>query len=321
MTLCCSIFKHVAPQRFDCVTMALQPILRQHALAYFRIAEEGITKRGVVMTLAEREQLCQRLLQYAETIGKPSSKVKALNRVRQALDKLKNERLQQNFANEARLNEVNLHNVQTMIGMLENMQDRLRVQTILNENNQAQVANDQVAQLSKDIDDALPSDKENDIPYDSVAQEALDADEKAAEWAKTARSSSDPPPEADQINQMLEEEAEKRQQRQSRKRKTFIMDRLQTAPDPAPAKSDSSSDDSSSDKAGRRGRPRKRARKRPSKEQSKERSKKQSKGQSKGQINKQSKGQRGQATKRKRPRKGAKNQRHCERDRDCARGA
>ena len=49
----------------------------------------------------------------------------------------------------------------------------------------------------------------NDIPYGSVAREALDADERAAEWAKTARSSSDPPPEADQMNEMLEEEAEK----------------------------------------------------------------------------------------------------------------
>ena len=101
------------------------------------------------------------------------------------------------------------------------------------------MANDQVAQLSEDIQNALPSDKENDIPYDSVAPEALDADEKAAEWAKTARSSSDPPPEADQINQMLAEETEKRQQRQSRKRKVFIMDRLQTGdvptPDPTPA--------------------------------------------------------------------------------------
>ena len=107
--------------------MALNPIDRTNAPAYFRTAETGITKRGVVLTLAEREQLCQRLLQYAETIGKPSSKVRTLNRVRQALDKLKNERLQQNFANEARLNEINIHNVQSMIGMLGNMLDRVRV--------------------------------------------------------------------------------------------------------------------------------------------------------------------------------------------------
>ena len=99
------------------------------------------------MTLAEREQLCQRLLQYVESIGKPSSKVKALNRVRQALGKVKNARLQQNFANEARSNDLNLHNVQTMMGMLKKMHDRLRMQTILNEDNQAQVANDQGAQL------------------------------------------------------------------------------------------------------------------------------------------------------------------------------
>ena len=71
------------------------------------------------MTLEEREQLCKRLMTYVESIGKPSSKLRALSRVRGVLDNLKAERLQQNFANEARLNEVNLHNVQTMIGMLE----------------------------------------------------------------------------------------------------------------------------------------------------------------------------------------------------------
>ena len=46
------------------------------------------------MPLGGREQLCKRLVAYAESIGKPTSKVKALNRVRQALDKVKNERLQ-----------------------------------------------------------------------------------------------------------------------------------------------------------------------------------------------------------------------------------
>ena len=127
------------------------------------------------MTLEEREQLCKRLLQYAESIGEPSSKLKALNRARGVLDNLKAERLQQNFANEARLNEVNLHNVQTMISMLENMHDRLQVQTILNQDNQAQVANDQVAKLSEQIQEALPSDKENDAPHDSVEPEAMDA--------------------------------------------------------------------------------------------------------------------------------------------------
>ena len=71
------------------------------------------------MNLAEREQLSQRLMQYAKTLQKPGSKLKALNRVRELLSNLKAERLQHNFANEARLNAVNLHNVQTMIGMLE----------------------------------------------------------------------------------------------------------------------------------------------------------------------------------------------------------
>ena len=116
------------------------------------------------MTLKEREQLCKRLLQYAESIGKPNSKLKALNRARGVLDNWTAERLQQNFANAARLNEVNLHNVQTMIGMLENMHDRLRVQTILNQDNQAQVANVQVALLSAQIQNALPSDEDNDAP-------------------------------------------------------------------------------------------------------------------------------------------------------------
>ena len=89
------------------------------AAALFRAAERGVSKRGAAMTLEERVQLCKRLMTYAESIGKPSNKLRALSRVRGVLDKLKTERLQQKFANEARLNEVNLHNVQTMIGMLE----------------------------------------------------------------------------------------------------------------------------------------------------------------------------------------------------------
>ena len=99
--------------------MELKPIDKSNAPAYFRMAEKGVTKRGVALTLAERDHIGQRLLQYAESIGKPSSKVKALNRARGVLGNLKADRLQHNFANEARLNEVNLHNVQTMIGMLE----------------------------------------------------------------------------------------------------------------------------------------------------------------------------------------------------------
>ena len=71
------------------VAMEHAAITRTAAASLFRVVETGVTKRGVVMTLAEREQLCQRLLQYTETIGKPSSKVKALNRVRELFDKLK----------------------------------------------------------------------------------------------------------------------------------------------------------------------------------------------------------------------------------------
>ena len=52
------------------------------AAALFRAAETGVSKRGVAMTLEEREQLCKRLLQYAESMGKPNSKLKALNRAR-----------------------------------------------------------------------------------------------------------------------------------------------------------------------------------------------------------------------------------------------
>ena len=190
----------------------------------------------------ERRKLCNRLLEYVDTITNAMCKAKALARVQKVITELDRAQLQQNNANEAELIATNLHTVDTTIGQLENMRDRLRVQDRLNQSSCEILSNRQAAQLSEDIQNALPSDKENDSPYDSVAPEALDADERAAEWAKTARSSSDPPPEADQINQMLEEEAEKRQQRQSRKRKTFMVDRLQTthvpAPDPASAESD-----------------------------------------------------------------------------------
>ena len=66
-----------------------------------------------------------------------------------------------------------MHNVQTMIGMLENMHDRLRVQTILNQDNQAQVANVQVAKLSEQIQNALPSDEENDAPMTALSKRQL----------------------------------------------------------------------------------------------------------------------------------------------------
>ena len=199
--------------------------MRTAAAALMKIAEEGTTKRGVVMPRDERRKLCDRLLAYAKTITNVMCKTKALARVQKVITELDRAQLQQNNANEAELIATNLHTVDTTIGQLENMRDRMSVQNVLNRASEATLNSTQSAKLLDHIQELLPN-NETDIPHDSVAPEALDADGRAAEWAKTARSSSDPPPEADQINEMLEEEAEKRQQRQSRKRKTFMMDML-----------------------------------------------------------------------------------------------
>ena len=132
-------------------------------------------------------------------------------------------------ANEAGQINMNIHIVVTAIGQLENMRDRLRVQDRLRQSSCKILSNRQAAQLSEDIQNALPSDKENDIPYDSVSRAPLKADERVAEWAKTARSSSDARPEASgQINRMLAREADDRDERQRRKRRLPMKHRLQS---------------------------------------------------------------------------------------------
>ena len=60
-------------------------ITRTAAAALMKIAEEGVTKRGVVMPKGERRTLCHRLLEYANTITYQSSKLKAIARVQKVL--------------------------------------------------------------------------------------------------------------------------------------------------------------------------------------------------------------------------------------------
>ena len=133
-------------------------ITRTAAAALMKIAEEGKTKRGVVMPRDERRKLCDRLLEYSKTITNVMCKTKALARVQKVITELDRAQLQQNNANEAELIATNLHTVDTTIGQLENMRDRLRVQDRLNQSSCEILSNRQAAQLSEDIQNALPSD-------------------------------------------------------------------------------------------------------------------------------------------------------------------
>ena len=119
--------------------------MRTAAAALMKIAEEGTTKRGVVMPRDERRKLCDRLLAYAKTITNVMCKTKALARVQKVITELDRAQLQQNNANEAELIATNLHTVDTTIGQLENMRDRLRVQDRLNQSNREILGNRQSA--------------------------------------------------------------------------------------------------------------------------------------------------------------------------------
>ena len=97
------------------------------------------------MPREERRTLCNRLLEYANTITNVICKAKAIARVQKVITELDRAQLQQNNANEAELIATNLHTVDTTLGQLENMRDRLTVQCRTNQSNREILGNRQSA--------------------------------------------------------------------------------------------------------------------------------------------------------------------------------
>ena len=98
------------------------------------------------------------------------------------------------------------------MGLLENLQDRVAVQTRLNQSDRTVLANAQDSDLINKIEKALP-DNEEDVEADSVAPEALQADAGVGEAASSSRG---PASVTAQIADMLEEEAQQRKLKRRR---------------------------------------------------------------------------------------------------------